>query len=125
MVAAADVPTSRMEAPARRRMLYRLGAERFRDLTLLAWSRALAAAKETPPGDAKAWRGHLAAAAEWQPLELPVKGRDVLALGIPAGSDVGRLLAALEAWWIEEDFRPDRAACLARLAALAKAAGKR
>jgi hypothetical protein len=30
------------------------------------------------------------------------------------------LLAAVEAWWIAEDFAPDRAACLAKLEELAQ-----
>ena len=55
----------------------------------------------------------LAAADAWQPKRLPVGGDDILALGVPAGPRVGALLAALEAWWIAQDFEPTRAACLA------------
>ena len=36
-----------------------------------------------------------------------------MALGVPAGPQVGALLAALEAWWVDHDFAPDQAACLA------------
>ena len=43
----------------------------------------------------------------WQPKRLPVGGNDILALGVPAGPRVGALLAALEAWWIAQDFAPD------------------
>ena len=45
---------------------------------------------------------------------LPVDGDDVMALGVPSGPQVGAILAALEAWWVDHDFRPDRAACLAQ-----------
>ncbi|MGH6900768.1 MAG: CCA tRNA nucleotidyltransferase, partial [Geminicoccaceae bacterium] len=55
----------------------------------------------------------LAAAASWQPRSLPVDGHDVMALGVPSGPQVGAILAALEAWWVDHDFAPDRAACLA------------
>jgi ABC-type dipeptide/oligopeptide/nickel transport system ATPase component len=40
------------------------------------------------------------------------KGRDLLALGVPAGRRVGELLKEVEAWWIAGDFRADRKACL-------------
>jgi poly(A) polymerase len=32
---------------------------------------------------------------------------------------VGELLRAVESWWIDRDFAPDRAACLAKLDELA------
>ena len=42
-------------------------------------------------------------------------GQDVVALGIDSGPEVGNLLRAVEDWWIDMDFAPDRDACLARL----------
>jgi poly(A) polymerase len=58
----------------------------------------------------------LALAQSWRPPRFPLRGRDVTALGVPAGPEIGRLLAALEAWWEEGDFRADRATALAELA---------
>ncbi len=97
-----------------RRALYRRGADLVRDLALLAWAEA-AATDDAP------WRALLDEAARWTPKEFPLKGADALALGVPPGPAVGALIAAVEQWWIEEDFRPDRAAALARLAAIARA----
>ncbi len=116
---------SEMTTKAVSRALYRLGAARFRDLALLAWAVEIAAAgpsarRTVDPRVRGDWRALLAAAEAWTPLSLPVKGRDALDLGVPAGPKVGALLAALEAWWIEEDFKPDRAACLRKLAELAR-----
>ena len=117
---AADMPVK-----AVRRALYRVGAARFHDLALLAWAAEIAAAGPSPrpaddPGVRGDWRALIAAAEAWTPKAFPVKGRDALDLGVPAGPKVGALLAALEAWWIEEDFRPDRAACLRKLEELAR-----
>ncbi|HXY98653.1 MAG TPA: CCA tRNA nucleotidyltransferase [Stellaceae bacterium] len=89
-----------------RRALYRLGAARYRDLVLL--SAAEAGRRDRLPA-------LLALAAEWQPLVFPLKGRDVTALGAPAGKEVGRVLAELEQWWEAGDYRADRRACLAEL----------
>jgi len=55
----------------------------------------------------------------WTPPAFPLAGRDVIALGIPAGERVGRLLSAVHDWWEEGDFTADRAHCLERLRDLA------
>lgn len=104
------------DARAVRRALYRRGAELVRDFALLAWAEAApaGATNDTP------WRTVLAEAARWTPKELPIKGADALALGVPSGPAVGRLIAAVEQWWIEEDFKPERAEALAKLAGLAR-----
>ena len=96
-----------------RRGLYRLGADLFRDLALIGWA-----------GGDDAWAGPWRAAEQWQPVALPLTGEDAFALGVSKGPMVGRVLGRVEDWWIEEDFRPDRAACLQRLAEEAARAGK-
>ena len=100
---------SGLDRHTRRRALYRLGRTRFRDLVLLAWAAR---------GEGGAFRAMLETADEWEEPRLPVRGADALALGVEAGPAVGRLLTAVEAWWIARDFAPDRAAALERLAAL-------
>ncbi|TVQ29059.1 MAG: CCA tRNA nucleotidyltransferase [Geminicoccaceae bacterium] len=85
-----------------RRWLYRQGKDAALAATLFAVDRPL-------PGFAD----RLAALAT---PRLPLLGRDVLARGVPPGPAVGRLLAAIEAWWLEGGCVADRAACLAELA---------
>ena len=46
---------------------------------------------------------------------LPLKGRDVVALKVQPGWQVGQFLGEVERWWIEGRTIPDRAACLAKL----------
>lgn len=53
------------------------------------------------------------------PPSFPLAGRDVLALGVPPGPAVGRLLHATRAWWLAGGCVADAAACRAELAALA------
>jgi poly(A) polymerase len=55
---------------------------------------------------------------DWIEPTFPVTGADLKAEGIEAGPGMGRTLARLKRWWIDADFAPDRAACLARLRAL-------
>ena len=93
--------------------LYRLGAERYRDVALL-----LAAEGRL---DEVRLAAMLARAAAWRAPVLPIAGRDVTAAGIAPGPRVGHLLAELRRWWEEGDFRADRGACLARLRELAAA----
>ncbi len=95
------------DARAHRLALYRLGANRYRDLALLfAADNGL---KENR------LRELLTFAAAWQRPQFPLKGRDVTALGIPPGKRVGELLGRVQKWWEDGDFNADRAACLKRL----------
>lgn len=96
--------------------LYRVGAEVVFDRLLLAWARARDPAVVD---DDSRWRALLGVVETWEPKSLPVSGRDVVALGIPQGPDVGDLLAEVETWWIARDFTPSRDEVLAVLMKLA------
>lgn len=107
MIAALEAPplSPSLDGKACRLALYRLGWETFRDGVLLSW----AASGDMP--DAPQWRG-LLALSENPPPAFPLQGRDLLALGVPAGRRVGEILKQVESWWIDGDFRADRKACL-------------
>jgi tRNA nucleotidyltransferase/poly(A) polymerase len=89
------------------RLLYRSGEQAFRDgvLHAFAWS-------ATPPGDA--WKNLYHLPDRWTAPEFPVRGRDVVAVGVD-GPAVGTLLRDLDAWWQDQDFAPDEAALRVRL----------
>jgi len=95
------------DVQAQRRALYRLGAERYRDVALL-----LAAQGGMPQSRLAEL---LDLARDWTPPVFPLAGRDVTALGIPPGERVGQLLTAVREWWEEGDFTADRRSCLAHL----------
>jgi len=82
-----------------RRQLYRMGREPFLDRALVAAALA---------DDAAAAKRLTALARKWKPAAFPLKGRDVTALGLAPGPEVGRLLAELEAWWEAGDFAASR-----------------
>jgi poly(A) polymerase len=98
-----------LDERAIRRECYRLGPELLIDRTLLYW------AIEGGNPDNAALERMLDSAEAWEPITLPVKGDDVLALGVPSGEAVGSLLRLVEDWWIERDFRPSREEALSRL----------
>jgi len=104
-----------MDARERRRAFHQLGGAAARDLALLAWAGELAETPHPPKGRNDAWTALVGEASAWTPRAFPLKGRDALALGIPAGARVGEVLAEVERWWIEGDFRAGREECLARL----------
>lgn len=92
-----------------RATLYRLGDEDiYRDGLLLA------AANEDGPADrtGEELRAALALSSDLPGLRLPFGGGDLVALGARPGPTLGQLIRSVEAWWIAQDFRPDRAACL-------------
>ncbi|MFE0759086.1 CCA tRNA nucleotidyltransferase [Inquilinus sp. NPDC058860] len=92
-----------------RLLLYRHGRSGGRDRLRLAWAAA-----------PKRWSFRRALAAlEKEPVPaLPVRGRDVVALGL-SGPAVGRALAEVERWWIGQGLRPGRDESLGRLRELA------
>ncbi|MDP6352566.1 MAG: CCA tRNA nucleotidyltransferase [Alphaproteobacteria bacterium] len=102
-------------ALALRRMLYRLGPERCRDRLLIAWAGA-GAAREAAPAAAP-FAAKLATIETWTRPRFPLAGKDVLALGVSPGAQVGQLLRAAERWWIAGDFQADRDQALAHLRA--------
>ncbi len=110
MVAPPIAVDGRSGARKLRVALYRLGRDALRDAVLLAWARSAR-------GDTR-FRAMLSNVATWPVPALPVRGRDVKALGIASGPAIGALLGAAEARWIERDFRSDRAELLAWIRAL-------
>jgi poly(A) polymerase len=101
---AAPRPEFAVDPALVRREIYDLGNALALDLLLVDWAE--------PDSDA-----HRAfeIVRDWPRPELPVKGRDVAALGVPAGPEIGRLLKELEDWWIADDFAADREHCMAEL----------
>ena len=94
--------------------IYRLGNALYRDVVFLAWAAERAEGSGGPAADA-GFGAALETAAIWPRPELPIRGEDALNMGLAPGPAVGRAVAAVEAWWVAEDFAPDREACLERL----------
>jgi poly(A) polymerase len=98
-----------------RKLLYRLGAQRFKDRVFLRW------AEDAKASNAIQWRALLALADAWQPPKFPLDGGNVMAAGVPQGPLVGRILAEVEEWWIESDFLDDEFSLAERLKAIVQA----
>jgi poly(A) polymerase len=87
-----------LDDAALERRLYRQGPDVFREQLLFAW-----ALSGQPPASA-AWAHALRLPSRWPVPAMPVKAADVMALGVPAGPMVGRVLRAFEAWWTDARF---------------------
>ncbi len=96
-----------------RRLFYRHGAATIADRARLAVARGEGDAAQL--GRVHEW------ATAWQPAPLPVTGKDAMALGIPEGEAIGRVLKAVEDWWMDADFEPRRAEALNKLREIASA----
>lgn len=93
--------------------IYRHGAGTFRDGVLITWSRDLSTDPASP-----AYRDHAALADRWTPPVLPVSGKDVMALGVSSGPEIGHILELLDQWWMASGFPADTQLVRERLAAL-------
>jgi poly(A) polymerase len=96
-----QISPERGEAAARA-LLYKLGAENFRDRTLLALARSQAKA-----GD-KAWHELITLPARWTPPKFPLAAKDFLDREVTKGPALGAALARAEAKWIEAGFPGER-----------------
>lgn len=104
--AAKDVTPFTDQAQARR-LKYWLGAERWQDQLMLALAEETRAPEH--------WRAILAATDDLNVPAFPLRGEDVLARGVSPGPQVGKVLRAVESWWVEADFPEDAALLAARL----------
>jgi poly(A) polymerase len=112
--AATDDPdiVSWMSPKAVRQKVWRLGAAAFADKVRLAWAGR--------GGNAIQWRALLPIAETWPRPALPLTGAEVMAAGVPEGPQVGRVLAEVEAWWVDNDFPTDKLSIIERLKAVAQ-----
>jgi poly(A) polymerase len=108
----ADLGPSKREAPAKD-YLYLLGQAAYQERVLIGWARSGGAPED------QSWRHLWSLPERWQRPTFPLRGADVLALGVPAGPRVGEILRTLQAWWVDGGFTADEAALRARLAELA------
>jgi poly(A) polymerase len=112
-------PLAEVSLKDRHRAARKLGAPLFRKLLRLSWAR-----HHLDDGRAKpdaAFEEALVEAERLDGIVFPLLGRDVLALGVCEGPELGHLLDAVEAWWAERDFAPNRENCLDRLKELVAA----
>jgi poly(A) polymerase len=97
--------------------LYVEGAETFRNRVAMAWARS------GDPLEDPGWRRRFALPERWKAPKFPIGGADVIALGVPAGPNVGMILSSLEGWWMGNDFAPDETELRAKLRELVATLG--
>jgi poly(A) polymerase len=86
-----------------RALLYRIGADRFLDRVLIAWTRSQAGAADA------AWHDLATLPLRWTAPVFPLKAADFMARGVAAGPALGAALRAAEEAWIAADFPMDSA----------------
>lgn len=86
---------------AAKALLYRIGAENFRDRAAIALARSQA------KDDDKAWLDLIALPDRWAAPEFPLKARDFIERGVAKGPALGAALARAEAAWIAAGFPQD------------------
>jgi poly(A) polymerase len=98
-----------------RAVLFRLGAAEVIDLVLLAWAEHLIVTPRLRGEEKDGWQNIIRIADAWSPIKFPLRGRDVLELGVDEGPEVSVLLGAVEDWWLDGGCHAGRDDCLAEL----------
>jgi tRNA nucleotidyltransferase/poly(A) polymerase len=93
--------------PAAKALLYRIGAEHYRDRVLIALARSQA------KDDDKVWLDMLALPERWSVPRFPLRAADFIARGVAKGPDLGAALMRAEEAWIAAGFPSDPTAVAA------------
>jgi poly(A) polymerase len=96
-----------MDEARARRLLYRLGADRYRDRLMLAWARI------GRDEDLARWRELASLPQRWSAPKFPLKAADFVARGVAEGPALGQVLALAEDAWLAADLPLDDAALTA------------
>lgn len=88
---------ARDSVPELRGVFYRFGGDACRAAAFLTGEACSCVLKEL---------------AAWTFPVLPIKGEDIVKMGVAPGPEVGRIFREVEAWWIAGNFTASRAACL-------------
>ncbi|MEO9904599.1 CCA tRNA nucleotidyltransferase [Nisaea sp.] len=91
--------------PAARQQIYINGNSLLEDLVRLGYANG--------GFDREQAEDLIARSEDWPKPGLPLRGADLVKMGIAAGPGVGNLLRKIESWWIERDFGPEHEECLA------------
>ncbi len=106
------------EESAAKRLLYRLGPDKFSLQVLLTWATRGAAADDTE------WRRAFALPERWEAPSFPVRGPDLAPFKLE-GPALGEMLRVLEQHWIDSGFSADREQLAAHAAALSRKSSTR
>ncbi|MCS3727722.1 poly(A) polymerase [Bradyrhizobium betae] len=87
-----------------RRLLYRLGAERYHDRVLLGWARVESDVRSSH------WRALAELPQRWTAPKFPLKAADFIARGMAEGPALGHVLTLAEDAWLAADFPLEEAA---------------
>ena len=115
LAAAREKIVSYLSVKETRKLLYRLGTERFKARIFLRW------AVDPKESNAINWRMLLAVADSWERPRFPLSGREVMLAGVPEGPAIGVILKEIEDWWIDADFIEDEFSLAERLKAVVQA----
>jgi len=104
-----------MNLESRLKLIYLLGTEGWRDRVLINWADDIALGRNQEGVFNKQWQNIYRLADEWKRPVFPLKGADVLDMGIASGPSIGSYLNNVEEWWIQNKFLPNRNNCLLKL----------
>ncbi len=108
-LSAAPEVSPKLRDAVQRSMLYRLGAETWTDAVHLSWAKSGATLTSAK------WQALLDLPKLWPLPKFPLTGKDMIAVGLIPGPDMGAQLQALEDWWVASDFAPTRDEILLRI----------
>ncbi len=103
-----------------RATIFKLGSAAMIDLTLLNWANQKNQFSTTKPATENEWKNIISVTNQLRGNEpsLPVRGQDIIDLGIQPGREFSQLLLKVEKWWLKGGCIAGRIDCLEKLKSL-------
>ena len=98
-------------------VIFKLGNKTVIDLALYNWADMMTSSATYTSKLEDGWLKIISTAEEQQNRKIvfPIKGQDVIDLGIPPSRKISKLLEQVEEWWLMTGCTADRKACLIKL----------
>lgn len=89
-----------------KKILRKTDPQYFIDSVRLSYAAELVKKKKTESVLKKKYEAMVKLANDWKKPQFPVRGDDLIKLGIKPGKDLGKLLSWGEKWWEEKHYKP-------------------
>jgi len=100
--------------------VFKIGSEAVIDLILLNWAKLEIPFPTAKPASKNKWLNMISVVKQFRGREprLPIKGQDIIDLGVQPGRQISQLLSKVEEWWLQGGCTAERDECLKKIETL-------
>ena len=108
------VETSISEAD-KKKLIRRIGKKHANLIAIISWTSEINNNPDESKQTNDKFRNFLKFIEDWQIPEFPLRGSDIMALGIKEGKEIGKTLRKAEEYWENRDYKPTKDKLLSKV----------